>query len=58
MEPHRNIVHNSKIHIEFYVKTYVSMCLCGSKLLEVKLFRLSNRIKSSHGVLMAKMNGA
>ena len=32
MEPHRNISHNRNKHIEFYVKTYVSICLlCGSK---------------------------
>jgi len=31
MEPHRHIVHNRKKHIEFYVRIYVSMFLCGSK---------------------------
>jgi len=37
MEPHRNTVHNRKKRIEFYVKTYVSMCLCGSKKPKVQL---------------------
>ncbi len=31
MEPHSHIVHNRKKHINLYVKTYVSICLCGSK---------------------------
>ena len=30
MEPHSNIAHNRRKHIDFYVNTYVSMCLCGS----------------------------
>jgi hypothetical protein len=29
MEPQRHIVHNRKSHIDFYVKNYVSVGLCG-----------------------------
>jgi len=28
-EPHSNIEHSRRQHIDFYVKNYVSMCLCG-----------------------------
>lgn len=31
MKPHSNLVRNRKKHIEVYVETYVSICLCGSK---------------------------
>ena len=31
MEPHSYIAHNRKEHIDFYVKPYGSMLLCGSK---------------------------
>ena len=30
MEPHSHIAHNRGKHIGFYVKNYVSICLCGS----------------------------
>ena len=30
-EPHRNIGHIRKRHIDVYVKNYVSMCQCGEK---------------------------
>lgn len=33
MEPHRHIVHNRTIHIDFYVKYYVSMILCSENVL-------------------------
>lgn len=44
MEPHSHIVHNRRETIGFYVKNYVTMCLCGSSKFMTGLFVRSGYI--------------
>ena len=44
MEPRRHIAHIRRNHIDFYVKSYVSMILCGERdwQVESKVFPINN----------------